>query len=59
MVDIGSIEDSTTDNKRISLELKKPLKKEFRDKRMRAKRKIVKMVVRIPIKVIMPIFSKK
>jgi hypothetical protein len=26
---------------------------------MRAKRKIVKMVVRIPIKVIMPIFSKK
>ncbi len=56
---MGSIEDSTTDNKRISLELKKPLKKEFKDKRMRAKRKIVKMVVRIPIKVIMPIFSKK
>ncbi len=57
--EIGSIEDKTTDSRRISFDVNKPSKNEFNDNKMSAKRKIVNMVVRIPIKVMMPIFSKK
>ncbi len=58
-MEIGSIDDSTTDSRRISFDVKNPSKKEFKDSKIKAKRKMVKIVVRTPIKVIKPIFSKK